>query len=289
MANPTPDNNETTQSKTTSALTAAAADKAIDRSMTERAIIAYKTIMYKEVTRFIRIWTQTLLPPAITMTLYFVIFGNLIGARIGQMDGHDYMSFIVPGLIMMAVISSSYGNVVSSFFSAKFQNHVEELLVSPTPNWVILLGWVSGGVARGICVGAVVTLVSLFFTRSIQIHNAFLVIVVVVLTAVLFSIGGFINAIYARKFDDVAIVPNFVLTPLTYLGGVFYSIKMLPDFWQAVSRFNPIFYMINVFRHGVLGVSDINPWYGLTFIIIFIIILYTFALTLLNRGVGLRS
>lgn len=272
-----------------SALTAAASEKAIERSMSKRAWIAYKTIVTKEIIRFTRIWTQTLLPPAITMTLYFVIFGNLIGSRIGEMEGVGYMTFIVPGLIMMAVITSSYGNTVSSFFSAKFQRHIEELLVSPTPNWVILAGWVCGGVARGVCVGTVVAGVSLFFSPEISIHNPFLVVLVVLLTAILFAIGGFVNAIFARKFDDVAIVPNFILTPLTYLGGVFYSIKLLPEFWQGVSHLNPIFYMINVFRHAVIGKADIDPWIGIIVICVFIVSLFSFALWLMKRGVGLRS
>lgn len=288
-ANPTPQSpSQNRVNATASALTQAASCQAIERSMLTRNWIAYRTIVIKEVVRFTRIWTQTLLPPAITMTLYFVIFGNLIGSRIGKMEGFDYMAFIVPGLIMMSVITSSYGNVVSSFFSAKFQKHIEELLVSPTPNVVILLGWITGGVARGICVGAVVSAVSLFFTH-LPIDNIFLVVAVIVLTAILFSLGGFINAIFARKFDDVAIVPNFILTPLTYLGGVFYSISMLPEFWQLVSRFNPIFYMVNVFRHGVLGTSDVDPIIGIVVILCFIAGLFLLALTLLNRGVGIRT
>ncbi len=209
--------------------------------------IAFTTIVIKEIRRFTRIWGQTLLPPAITMTLYFIIFGNLIGSRIGEMGGFNYMEFIVPGLIMMSVITNSYGNVVSSFFSTKFQRNIEELLVSPIPNWVILSGYVVGGVSRGLAVGLIVTLLSLFFTQ-LQIHNLWVTVATVALTSVLFSLGGFINAIFANSFDDVSIIPTFILTPLTYLGGVFYSIQLLPEFWQMVSQLNPILYMVNTFR-----------------------------------------
>lgn len=250
--------------------------------------IAFSTIVIKEVRRFTRIWPQTLLPPAITMTLYFVIFGNLIGPRIGVMDGYDYMSFLVPGLIMMSVITNSYSNVVSSFFGMKFQHSIEELLVSPVPNWVILCGYVAGGVARGLAVGAIVTLLSLGFTQ-LQVHNISVVVSVVFLTAVLFSLGGFINAMFATKFDDISIVPTFILTPLTYLGGVFYSITLLPEFWQNVSLANPILYMVNTFRYGVLGVSDINvaAAYGMT--LFFIGVLFAYSMHLLNKGKGIRS
>ncbi len=250
--------------------------------------IAFKTIVVKEIRRFMRIWAQTLLPPAITMTLYFVIFGNLIGPRIGEMSGFDYMDFIVPGLIMMSVITNSYANVVSSFFSLKFQHSIEELLVAPVPNYVILLGYVAGGVARGLGVGFIVTLLSLFFT-DLYIHNIGVMVSIVVLTAVLFSLGGFINAVFATKFDDISIVPTFVLTPLTYLGGVFYSIQLLPEFWQAVSLANPILYMVNAFRYGLLGVSDIPIAVAYSMIIGFIVILFSFSLYLLNKGVGIRS
>lgn len=214
--------------------------------------IAFKTILIKEFLRFIRIWIQTVLPPAITMVLYFVIFGNLIGSQIGDIHGFTYMEYIVPGLIMLGIIANAYANVVSSFFGAKFQRHIEEMLVSPTPNYVILLGFIGGGVVRGLTVGAAVFLVSLFFTH-LQIHNIFITISVVFLTAVLFSLAGFINGIFARSFDDISIVPTFVLTPLTYLGGIFYSIDMLPPFWQTVSLANPILYMINAFRFGIIG------------------------------------
>ena len=250
--------------------------------------VAFQTIVVKEIRRFVRIWPQTLLPPAITMTLYFVIFGNLIGSRIGDMGGFDYMQFIVPGLVMMSVIQNSYGNVVSSFYSTKFQRSIEEMLVSPMSSTTILLGYGAGGVARGICVGLIVTLLSLFFTE-LQVQHVFVTILVVVLTAVLFSIGGFINAMFANKFDDVAIIPTFVLTPLTYLGGVFYSIDLLPEFWRTVSLFNPVVYMVNTFRYGLLGVSDVDVPGSLAAIILFTAALFSLALWMLNRGVGIRQ
>ncbi len=248
---------------------------------------AFNTIVTREIRRFTRIWAQTLLPPAVTMTLYFIIFGNLIGARIGEMGGFDYMAFIVPGLIMMAVITNSYANVVSSFFSMKFQRSIEELLVSPVPNWVILAGYVCGGMARGLGIGLIVTLLSLAFT-SLTIHSLPMMVVTVFLTSALFSLGGFINAMLATKFDDISIVPTFVLTPLTYLGGVFYSIDMLPEFWQGVSMANPILYMVNGFRFGILGVSDVNPFVSLGMILIFISLLAFIALKMLARGKGIR-
>jgi ABC-2 type transport system permease protein len=250
--------------------------------------IAFQTLLLKEIRRITRIWVQTVIPPAITTGLYFVIFGNLIGPRIGEMSGHRYMDFIVPGLIMMSVISNSYANVVSSFYSSKFQRHVEEMLVSPMPNYVILLGYVGGGVARGLMVGAVVTLIALFFS-DLSVHNVAVLISVVFLTSVLFSIGGFINAIFARSFDDISIIPTFVLTPLTYLGGVFYSIQLLPDFWQAVSLGNPILYMVNTFRFGFLGVTDIAVPVAYGIICAFTLALYLYALSLLNKGIGIRS
>ncbi len=254
----------------------------------QRSLTALLTIASKETHRYLRIWVQTLVPPAITMALYFVIFGNLIGPRIGSMDGYTYIDFIVPGIIMMAVITNSYANVVSSFFGAKFQRHVEEIMVSPTPNAVILLGYVAGGVGRGLLIGLIVTIVSLLFTRM-PIHSITITISVIFLTAVLFSLGGFINGVFARKFDDISIVPTFVLTPLTYLGGVFYSVTLLPDFWRHVSMMNPILYMVNAFRYGILGTSDINIWFAYAIIMAFIVALAGFSLWLLERGVGLRS
>ncbi len=249
---------------------------------------AFKTIVVKEIRRFTRIWIQTLIPPAITIALYFVIFGELIGRRIGQMEGFTYMEYIVPGLIMMSVITNSYSNVVSSFFSTKFQRSIEEMLVSPMPNYIIIGGFVVGGVARGISVGVIVTLLSLFFT-DLQVNNIPVTVSIVVLTAVLFSLGGFINAVYARSFDDISIVPTFVLTPLTYLGGVFYSISMLPEFWENVSRLNPIVYMVNGFRYGILGVSDIHMGFAYGMVLLFIIGLYAWAHWLLKNGVGIRT
>jgi ABC-2 type transport system permease protein len=250
--------------------------------------IGYKTIVRKEVTRILRIWAQTVVPPAITMTLYFIIFGNLIGRRIGEMGGFDYMQFIVPGLIMMSVITSSYGNMVSSFFGAKFGRHIEELLISPLPNWIILSGYVTGALARGIMVGSVVTVVSLFFTR-VEVQYPMITVSILLLTSIVFAMAGMVNAIFATKFDDIAIVPTFILTPLTYLGGVFYSISLLPEFWQRVSAFNPILYMVSGFRYGILGVSDVPIGWTYAVIVFFGVSLASLVLWLLHRGIGLRS
>lgn len=248
---------------------------------------ALKTIWIKECIRFTRIWVQTLVPPAITMSLYFVIFGNLIGSRIGDMGGFNYMEFIVPGLIMMSVITNSYSNVASSFYSTKFQKSIEELLVSPVPTYIIVLGYMGGGMARGLCVGIIVTILSLFFV-DIQIHNVAVIFATVLLTAAVFALGGLINAVYANSFDDISIIPTFVLTPLTYLGGVFYSITLLPEFWQGVSQFNPIIYMVNAFRYGFLGVSDVDITTAFSVIIVLISALFAVAYRLIDKGVGIR-
>lgn len=250
--------------------------------------IALSTIVRKEIVRFTRIWVQTLLPPVITMSLYFVIFGTLIGSRIGQMDGFSYMEFVVPGLIMMSIITNSYSNVVSSFFGVKFQKSIEEVLVSPTPNYIILFGYVLGGVTRGLLVGFIVTLVSLLFT-DLSIHNLPVTIAIVFLTSVVFALAGFFNAVFAKTFDDISIVPTFVLTPLTYLGGVFYSISLLPEFWQGVSKLNPILYMVNAFRYGILGISDINIASAFMGVIFFIFLFTVVCLYLLAHGTRLRS
>ena len=250
--------------------------------------IAFETIVIKEVRRFTRIWVQTLVPPAITISLYFVIFGNLVGSRIGDMGGFDYMEFIIPGLIMMAVIQNSYSNVVSSFFSHKFQRSVEEVLVSPVPNSIILCGFIVGGMVRGLLVGAIVTGMALFFV-DLQIQHPLITISVILLTATVFSLAGFINALFANSFDDISIIPTFVLTPLIYLGGVFYSSALLPAFWQSVSAFNPIFYMVNTFRYGFLGVSDVPVTTAFFILILFSVVLFGSCLWLLNSGTGLRS
>ena len=250
--------------------------------------IAFRAILVKEVLRFTRIWVQTVLPPMITTALYFVIFGQLIGSQIGDVHGFHYMQYIVPGLILMSVITNSYANVVSSFYSAKFQHNIEEMLVAPVPNYLIMLGFLGGGLARGLAVGVAVTLVALLFT-PIPLHNLWIAFSVLILTSILFSLGGLINAIYAKSFDHISIVPTFVLTPLTYLGGVFYSVEMLPPFWQDVSLVNPILYMVNAFRYGLLGITDVHLGVAYLAIIGFIAGLFAFALYLLNRGHGIRT
>jgi ABC-2 type transport system permease protein len=237
--------------------------------MPSRNMVALQTLWIKECTRFLRIWVQTLVPPAITMTLYFVIFGNLIGSRIGQMGGFSYMEFIVPGLIMMAVITNSYANVCSSFYSAKFQRNIEEILVAPVSNWIIIVGFVGGGVARAMIIAVI--------------------IITLLLTSILFSTAGLINAIFAKTFDDISIIPTFVLTPLTYLGGVFYSLSLLPEVWQWISKINPIVYMVNGFRYGFLGVSDVNYLVSLALLVLFNVILLNVAHSLIKRGVGIRA
>ncbi len=251
-------------------------------------LIALYTIVHKEIRRFLRIWPQTLLPPAITTSLYFLIFGRLIGDRVGTINGVSYMDYIVPGIILMSVISHAYSNVASSFYSTKFQHHIEEILVSPVPNWVVLVGYLSGGILRGLMVGGVVALISLFFTQ-IQIHDLTIILVTAFFTATLFALAGFINAIFANSFDDIALIPNFILTPLNYLGGVFYSVSMLPEVWQHISRANPVLYMINSFRYGFLGISDIAVELALGRIFGFIILLTLICLSLLEKGVGIRN
>src|SRR6478672_4524887 len=265
-----------------------AADNQLTQTNARKNLVALGTVVRREVMRILRIWGQTLMPPAITMTLYFLIFGGLIGSRVGQMDGIRYMDFIVPGLVMMSIIQNSYGNISSSFFGAKFGRHVEELLVSPMPNWVILTGYVAGAVLRGLMVGAIVLLIAMLFTR-VRMPHPFVTISTVLLGATVFSLAGFINAVYAKKFDDVAIVPTFILTPLTYLGGVFYSVKLLPDWAEAATHANPIFYMVNAFRYGLLGVSDVSMWTAYALMLGFVGGLGALALWLLKRGTGMRS
>ena len=255
---------------------------------TNHKYIAFETIVIKEIRRFSRIWLQTLVPPAITIALYFVIFGNLVGRRIGEMGGFQYMEFIMPGLIMMSVIQNSYSNVVSSFFSQKFQKTVEEVLVAPVPNYVILSGLIVGGMARGLAVGAIVTIMALFFS-DLRIEYPLITVAVVLLTSAVFSLAGFINAVFANSFDDISIVPTFVLTPLIYLGGVFYSVQLLPTFWQVVSGLNPIFYMVNTFRYGILGSSDVDVYWAFLILGVFIVGLYSSCIWLLRNGKGIRT
>jgi ABC-2 type transport system permease protein len=250
--------------------------------------VGFNTIVLREFSRIVRIWAQTIVPPAITATLYFIIFGSLIGQRIGAMEGYSYIQYIAPGLIMMSVITNSYGNVVSSFFGAKFGKHVEELLVSPLPNWLIVAGYISGGVVRGLMVGSVVTLVTLIFTR-LHVHDFAVLFSAVLLSSAVFALAGMVNAIFAKNFDQISFIPTFVLTPLTYLGGVFYTIELLPDWAQSVSHANPILYMVNAFRFGFLGVSDVNVTLAYVIMVGAVLVLFAFCVLLLNKGVGTRE
>ena len=250
--------------------------------------IAFLALLRKEVHRFLRLWLQTILPPVITMSLYFIIFGTLIGSQIHPIQGYTYMQYITPGLVMMSVITNAYLNTVSSVYLLRFQKSIEELLVSPMPNFIIVLAFVLGGILRGMVVGILVLLVSLFFTR-LDIQHVFIMFLVGFMAAAIFSLAGFINGMYARNFDDISIIPTFVLTPLTYLGGVFYSVKILPSFWQHVSLFNPILYIVNIFRYGILGLSDIPIKTGLLIMIICVIGLFWISLTLLEKGTGVRT
>lgn len=257
-------------------------------STTFKTYVALKTIIRKEIIRFMRIWQQTFLPPAITMTLYFIIFGKLIGSQINKIDGYAYMQYIVPGLTMMSIMTNAYSNTVTSFFGAKFSKSIEEMLVSSMPSYVILLGYVLGGALRGLIVGAIVIFISLFFTQ-IHIHNFSIVIIMAVLAALLFSLAGLINGVFAKKFDDVSFIPTFILTPLTYLGGVFYSLHQLPPVWQKISAFNPVLLMVDTFRYGMLGISDLNIYFGFIIVTILFIVMLIWCMYLLKKGIGLRS
>ena len=251
-------------------------------------LIAFQTIVFNEIHRFSRLWMQTFLPPIITMTLYFIIFGSLIGSRVGLIQGVPFMKYMAPGLIMMAIITNAYANVVSSFYGIRFQRSVEELIVSPTPNSLILLGYTLGGVIRGIVTGIIITIIALFFTK-LHLHHIFITIGIVILTSLLFSLAGFLNAIYSKSFDDIAIIPTFVLTPLTYLGGVFYSVNQLPEIWRDISLANPILYIVNTFRYGILGITDVHIAVAFIIILFCVLALFYLNLYLLNRGVGIRT
>ncbi len=250
--------------------------------------IALYTLLRRETVRILRIWPQTLMPQLITMVLYFIIFGDVMGRKIGEMNGIPYIEYIAPGLIMMSIISSSYMNTVSTFFFAKFQRNIEEMLVSPMSNLVIILGFVGGGVVRGLLVGFLVMLVSLFFAEF-KIYSYTLTISIAILTAFLFSLAGLVNGIFAKKFDDLSIVPMFFLTPLSYLGGVFYSVTLLSPFWQKVSHFNPILYMVNGFRYGIVGHADVLVEEAILFIFVLDILLLMFCLWLMRKGIGIKS
>ncbi len=250
--------------------------------------IAFKTILNKEVNRFMRIWAQTLLPPLINQSLYFVIFGGFIGSQIQSIQGVSYMSFILPGLVMMAVINSSFANVVSSFFGSKFQKSIEELMVSPTSKEVILLGYTIGGVLRGLLVGILVFLVAFFFIE-IEVQHPFFIFTFVFLTALLFALAGFLNGLLARKFDDISVFQTFILTPLTYFGGVFYSIESLPPLFQTLSKFNPILYMVDGFRYGFFGFSDVNVWMSFGVLVGCCLLVGGICWDMLRRGYGLKS
>jgi len=252
-------------------------------------LVALYTIVRKEIIRIFRIWSQTLLPPAITQILYFLIFGAFIGSQLSNIGGVSYIAFIVPGLVMMAIITNSFQNVVSSFFQAKFMKSIEELLIAPTPNWVILLGFVLGGMIRGLLVGLIVSIICLIFVQPIQINNIFIILLFATLTALLFSLGGFFNSLFAKSFDDISIIPTFVLTPLTYLGGVFYSIESLPPVWQVVSKFNPIVYMVDGFRQGFYGRGDFNIWLNFGIVGSLCLVMIGVNFYLLNTGRGLRQ
>lgn len=260
----------------------------MNHSIKKNNIVAFQTILSKEITRFTRIWSQTLLPPVITMTLYFLIFGKLIGSQIKDINGYTYMQYIVPGLTMMSIMTNAYANTSSSFFGAKFSKSIEEMLVSSMPSYVILLGYMFGGALRGLIVGLLVILVSLFFTH-LQIHHIGVVLFMAILSAMLFSLGGLINGVFAKKFDDISFIPTFVLTPLTYLGGIFYSVHQLPILWQKVSMLNPVFNIVDIFKYGMLGVSDINVYYGFLLISVLFVVLFFWALYLIKKGIGLRT
>ena len=287
MPNTKPKQSKLTQDNNTPISNQAHTEPDTRQSYAQKMWVAFITLTVKEIKRILRIWPQTLLPPAITMSLYFIIFGKMIGSRVGEMGGVPYMQFIVPGLVMMAVITNSYSNVVSSFFSTKFQGSVEEMLVSPISKHTMILGFVAGGLFRGLGVGLIVTLLALFFTK-LSVVNLFITLFTLMMTSALFSLAGMINAVFAKSFDDISIIPSFVLTPLTYLGGVFYSLDGLSSFWQTLSLANPIVYMVNAFRYGILGYSDVNVFYSLIAIFLFTIVFYFIAYYLLKDGKRIR-
>ena len=250
--------------------------------------VTYKTIVRKEVLRFSRIWKQTLIPPVITNILYFIIFGNLIGERIGEIESFSYTDFIFPGLLLMSVITHSYTNTVSSLYISKYHRYIEELLVSPIQNYTILAGFITGGVIRGLSVGVVVILAAQFFV-TFTVHNILLMLIVIFLSSTLFSMCGFLNGLFANDWDDINVIPTFIMTPLTYLGGIFFSISMLPGIWQEIALINPILYLINALRFSMLGITDVSIMIAFSIILLFNIVLASLCLYFLNIGKGLRT
>jgi len=259
----------------------------IARTGLYQTYVAFYTLVVREIRRFMRLWSQTLIPPAITMTLYFIIFGKFIGSQIREIHGYSYIQFIVPGLVMMSIMTNAYSNTVSSFFLTKFNKSIEEMLVSPMPNWVILIGFTLGGAVRGMMVGFIVLLIAFLFTRM-PIMHPMIIFFMALLSAMVFSLGGLINGIYAKRFDDISFVPTFILTPLTYLGGVFYSIDQLPPAWRTISRLNPVLDMVDTFRFGLLGISDVNIYFGFTLTTFFLIMMFAWAWYLLEKGIGIK-
>lgn len=255
---------------------------------TERILVAYFTMIRKETLRIFRIWSQTLLPPVVTTGLYFAIFGAFIGSQVAPIEGYSYMQFIMPGLVMMTLITSAYMHVVTGFYIAKFMKSLEEILVSPMPWWAVVGGYVSGGIIRATVVSVMVIIVSLFFTH-LAVANIFVLVAAAFLTSLIFSLGGLINGMFAKSFDAMTIIPTFVLTPLTYLGGVFYSIELLPPLFQTLSLFNPILYMVNAFRYGFLGVSDVSLTTSFAVMIGFAVVLIAVVAYLFKKGIGFRQ
>jgi len=253
-----------------------------------KKLIAFNTIVTKEVRRIFRAWMQNLLPSAITTTLYFLIFGKLIGPRIGEVHGFSYIDYIAPGLIIMNVITNSYTNTSSSLFLAKFQRSIEEMLIAPMPNYLIIAGLTCGGIARGLIIAFIVGIITLFFTH-LQILHILMTLIIIILASMLFSLAGVVNGVFAKTFDDIVLIPTFVLTPLTYLGGVFYSVSMLPPLWQHLSMANPILYIVDAFRYSILGITDINIYFAIGMIVLCNIALFLFALYLMKKGSGLRT
>ncbi len=251
--------------------------------------ISFYTIVRKDVVRIMRIWPQTFLPSIITSALYFLIFGAFLGSRIGEVQGVSYILFVVPGLVMLSVVTNSYMNTSFTMFMSKFfARTIDEILVSPTPPWLLVAGYIAGGVVRGVVIGALVLLVSLFFTHLV-VHSFWIILLFLILTSVVFSLAGLVNGVYAKSIDGINLVPTFVLTPLVYLGGVFYSTESLPSFWGTVTKFDPIFYIINGFRYGFLGTSDVPILLSVGILVALAVVFLAFNIYLIRTGLGLKQ